>query len=165
MSELAVDFLLGSGWTSRLVAYWGNGYGGYSHAASVLDAEHYIDSHVGVIAGVPAGVQIRRIATEKCVKRKRAAIICSLTEYNAWTAALKENLGDPYGDTDIWAFITGRREHTQGQWICSADALRGMRRVNRVPPLSVPDHQITPNSLLLILEAVGFKTYDMPPIT
>jgi hypothetical protein len=164
VSELAVDLLLGPGLLSRTIAWYGEGYGGYSHAASVIDAEWYIDSHADVIANVPPGVQIRAIATEKCIRRRRCALQVSDAEYERWVDVLHENLGDPYGDTDIWAFITGRKEHSRGHWICSANALRALRKINRIPALSVPDHQITPNSLLLILETAGFQSYDLAPI-
>jgi len=171
MSEIAVDFLLGAGLSSRLIAWYGNGYGGYSHAAGVLaDNKRYIDAHAAVIDGVPKGVRVRYIDTERCVKRVRSAIRCSLTEHETWEQALRFLVGDPYGDADIWAFITGRQEqspgrHSQGHWICSAAQLHALRKLGYIKKLSVPDHQVTPNSLLLMMEAVGFKTHDMPPIT
>ncbi len=163
--ELAVDLLLGSGWQSRLIAWYGNGYGGFSHAASVIDSDHYIDSHANAFGGADAGVQVRAISTEKCIKRERLAKTVSITQFNEWVAALRSNLGAPYGSSDILSFITGRQEHSQGHWICSADALRALRKVGEVPALSVPDHQITPNSLGLILEARNFRRYTMAPIT
>jgi hypothetical protein len=165
LRQFAVDLLLGSGLLSRAIAWYGNGYGGFSHAASAIDEETYIDSHANVIAGVPAGVQKRAISTEKCIKRERLAKQCSQLEYDEWVHALEENIGDPYGTIYIWGFITGRHENGNGSWICSGDALRALRRLGAVPALSVPDNQITPNSLGLILEAVGFRRYVMSPIT
>jgi hypothetical protein len=163
--ELAVDLLLGAGLLSRGIAWWGNGYGGFSHAASVINAETYIDSHVNTIAGVPPGVQRRAISSEKCIKRERLSKEVSRAIFDDWIKALESNLKAPYGTRDIFAFITGQQEHTQGQWICSADVLRALRIVGEVPPLSIPDHQITPNSLGLILEARSFRRYTMAPIT
>jgi hypothetical protein len=166
VSEIAVDFLLGPGLLSRAIAWYGNGYGGYSHAAGVMaDGIHYLDSRSDIINDVPAGVQLRKIASERAVKRTRCVISCPLAEYQAWEDEGRRMIGDPYGTTDIWAFITGREEHTRGQWICSATQHRLLRRIGYLRKLSIPDHQVTPNSLLLVMEQAGFKTYSMPPIT
>jgi hypothetical protein len=157
VSEIAVDFLLGPDWPSRLIAWYGEGYGGFSHCASVLADGRYLDARNDVLGGVPAGVHIRLPETERWVKKQRATLQVSLTEYNAWESNLRARIGDPYAKSDIWGFIIGKDEHEAGHWECSAHALDAVQHVHRVPfPLPIPAHQITPNACLLILAAVGF---------
>jgi hypothetical protein len=162
MAEIAIDALLGPGWLSRTIAWYGNGYGGYSHAAGVLADGRYLDARNDVIAGVPAGVQIRRATTEKSIKRTRASLTVSQAEYDDWEANLRAKITDDYGRTDIIDFITGRNKHDAGHWICSALQINALQHIKRVPfPLYVPAHQITPNALLLIVQAIGFKITEM----
>lgn len=158
MSRLAFDFLLGPDLSSRFIAWYGEGYGGYSHVAPVLADGRYLDARDDVIAGVPAGVHIREPSTEKWVKKRQVTLQVSHTEYAAWEANLRARIGDGYGSPDIMGFITGSQTHARGKWICSAHAIDSVQHIHRVPyPLPIPAHQITPNAALLILATAGFQ--------
>jgi hypothetical protein len=157
MSEIAIDFLLGPEWSSRLIAWWGEGYGGYSHCASVLKDGRYLDARNDVIAGVPAGVHIRHPDTEKWIKKRRATLQVTQGEYDDWEANLRAKITDGYGHIDIVSFITGRNLHEDGHWICSALAINALQHIRVIPyPLPVLAHQISPNTALLIVAAAGF---------
>lgn len=155
--QLAADFLLGPDLSSRFIAWYGNGYGGYSHVAPVLDDGRYLDARSDVLGGVPAGVHIRLPESEKWIKRRRVSLVVSASEYGEWEANLRARIDDLYGKTDIWDFITGSNKHDNGHWICSAHFVNSLQHIKRVPfPLPMPAHQITPNSALLIAASIGF---------
>lgn len=161
MSEIAFDFLLGPDLTSRFIAWYGNGYGGYSHVAPVLADGRYLDARSDVLNGVPAGIHIREPMSEDWIKKRRATLLVKGDVYDAWEANLRARINDLYGKTDIWGFITGHNEHDDGHWICSAHAIDSVQHIELVPyPLPVPAHQITPNSALLILATIGFTIGD-----
>jgi hypothetical protein len=175
MTEIRVDFLLGPDLSSRFIAWYGQGYGGYSHCAGVLSDERYLDARSDVLSGtwehgpyvdhsgiVPAGVHIRDPGWEKSIKRTRATIEVSQAQYDSWEANLRAKIGTPYARGDILAFITGRQIDVHGQWECSMLQINALQHIQLFPfPLSVPAHQITPNTLLLMLQAIGATLTDV----
>jgi hypothetical protein len=163
MAQIAIDFLRGAGWSSQAIEYFGLGAGGYSHCASVLSDGRYLDARNDVIAGIPAGVHIRLPVTEKSTRRLRATLEVSQEIYAEWEKNLRAKIGDAYGRGDILDFILGRPGHANGHYICSALAVNALQHVKVVPfPLPWAAHQITPNSVLVVVAAVGFSVGDLP---
>jgi hypothetical protein len=166
MSEIAVDFILGPDWQSRLIARYGTATG-YSHCASVLADGRYLDARSDVLDGVPSGVHIRTQQSEKWVKKQRASLEVDLQTYMEWEANLRAKITDDYARGDIVNFILGRPGHHAGQWICSALAINAVQHISRawnhghlgfVPfPLPVAVHEISPDAALLILATAGFS--------
>lgn len=157
MSEIAIDFLMGPGLSSRLISWFGQGPGGYSHAASVLKDGRYLDARNDEIAGVPAGVHIRLPETEKWIYKRRATLQVTQAEYADWEANLRAKIDDAYGRSDILEFIFDRGAHEPGHYICSALAINAVQHIKKVPfPLPVEAHQISPNAALLIVATAGF---------
>lgn len=157
MAEIAVDFLLGPDLSSRFIAWFGDGTGGYSHCASVLSDGRYLDARSDWCGDVEPGVHIRMPYTERWIKRRRASLDVTEDEYAAWEANLRAKITDGYGGDDIWDFILGRSGHEDGHWICSALAVNAVQHIRRVPyPLPLPAHSITPTACLLILATAGF---------
>ena len=162
MSEIAVDFLLGPDWRSRLIAWYGDE--DCSHCASVIrdmykgaPRERYLDARSDVLDDIPAGVHIRDPVSERWIKKRRATLKVSLTEYQEWEANLRAKITTEYDKYAILGFLEGKSLHTAGRWICSALAINAVQHIRRVPyPLVKPAHQITPGEVLLILQAVGF---------
>jgi hypothetical protein len=158
MATLTFDFLLGSEWSSRVIARFGKATGGWSHVAPVLADSRYCDARDDVLGGVPAGVHIRLPKTEKAVKRERWAMEVSQDVYTEWEANLRARIGTPYGQGDILDFIVGRPGHVAGHWICSAHAVNSLQHVKLVPfPLPWEAHELTPSDALLIVATIGFK--------
>jgi hypothetical protein len=176
MSEIAVDFLLGPDWSSRLIARYGIQTGGWSHCASVLKDGRYLDARSDVLHRVdktcnvpdivPAGVHIRDPKSEKWVRKQRATLQVTDAEYDDWEANLRAKITTAYGRSDIVNIILGRPGHVAGQWICSALMINAVQHVSRswtaphlgrVPyPLPAPAHQISPDMALMILATAGF---------
>jgi hypothetical protein len=168
MAQIAVDFLWGTGWSSRLIGNFGFPQGP-SHCASVIvDAkgrERYLDSRDNEIAGVPPGVHIREIATETWVKKQRASFQVSQADYDVWEKNGRDHITDEYDKDAILGFLEGKSIHTAGRYICSAQAVNMIQhmcrswtppRIGFIPfPLPVPAHEISPDALLLILATAG----------
>lgn len=158
MSEIAVDFLMGPNTSSKLISWFGQGPGGYSHCASVLADGRYLDARNDKIAGVPPGVHIREPVTESWTRRLRLTLQVTPEEYTSWEANLRAKVGDAYGRSDIMQFMFDRGEHQPAHYICSALAVNAVQHIGKVPfPLPVAAHQISPNAALLILATAGFK--------
>jgi len=156
--KIVIDFLLGTDWSSNLIAWWGQGPNGYSHCASVLADGRYLDARVNVLAGVPAGVQIRRPESEAWTKKRRCTLEVTRTEYDDWEGNLRAKIGDAYATFDILGFFLDRMLHKPGTYDCSALAINALQHIGLVPfPLAIPAHQITPNAALLIVQTAGFK--------
>lgn len=158
MATLTHDLLLGPDASSRIIARFGKGTGGWSHVAPVLSDGRYLDARSDVIGGVPAGVHIRDGAKERSIKRERWALEVTQPQYDAWEANLRARIGDAYGKRDILDFIEGRPGHVNGQWICSAHAIDALQHIHLVPyPLPWLAHELTPDDALLVFATIGFK--------
>lgn len=159
---IRLQFVLGSGVSSRLIAWYGNGYGGYSHVDGILKDDRLLGARSDVVGGQPAGVHIRPPGYEKWAKRTIVTLDSTDQEYDDWEASLRAKISTAYDKSSIVGFITGKQEHTAGHWICSALQVNAQQHIKRLPfPLPVPAHQITPNSLLLIDAAIGGKVEEL----
>jgi hypothetical protein len=157
MAVIAADFILGPDLASRFIAWYGEGYGGWSHVAPVLADGRYLDARDDVLNGVPAGVHIRQAWSEPWKLKRRISLTVDQPIYDAWEANLRARIGDGYGRFDIWSFISGRNDHKPGHWICSAHFIDSLQHIKLVPfPLPIEAHSITPNAALLIGASVGF---------
>ncbi len=158
MTQIAIDFLRGPDLSSSLIAWFGQGTGGYSHVASVLKDGRYLDARSDNLWKVPSGVHIRDPKSERWIRKRRATLEVTPAEYASWEANLRAKITDGYGRGDIQGFILGRDEHQAGHWICSALAINAVQHIKKIPfPLVVPAHAITPNVALLLVQTAGFK--------
>lgn len=170
MSLIAIDFLWGTAFSSRLIGWFGVPQGP-SHCASVLQDGRYLDARDGKIAGVPAGVRIRKPETEDFVKKQRATLQVTSAEYDDWEANLRAKVTTNYDRSAILGFLEGKSMHTAGEWICSALAINAVQHISRkwtpphlgyVPyPLPVPAHEISPASVMLIIATAGWTFEPM----
>ncbi len=162
MATISLQFVLGSALSSRLIAWYGNGYGGFSHVDGILSDGRLLGARSDSVGNQPPGVHIRPPDYEKWVKRTRVSFKVTKSVYNDWEANLRAKIGTPYDVTSIWGFITGRQQSTDGHWICSQLQINALQHVKMVPfPLPMPAHQITPNSVLLISAAIGGKVTEL----
>lgn len=166
MAQIRIDFILGAGISSRLIAYFGQGANGWSHCANVLKDGRYLDARDNAIGGVPAGVHIREDDTETWIKKRRATLEVTDAEYEYWEKGLRAHVTTEYDELAILGFLEGKSMHTAGRWICSALAINGVQHLSRtwtpphlgyIPfPLPVAAHQIEPDAALLIVATAGF---------
>jgi hypothetical protein len=148
---IRLSFRLGSDLSSRLIAWYGQGYGGWSHVAAVLPDGTLLDARSDVLGGVPAGVQIR---TEDLEPVRRSALVeLEKGDSAAWEAFLRSQIGKPYDEQAILGFILGRKDHTKGRWICSALQTGALKAAGLLHSIPIPEAQVTPDALYLLVTA------------
>ena len=156
---MKVQFVLGADWPSRVIAWWGQGYGGWSHVDAVMDDGWLLGARDDVIdpPGLPvvkAGVQLRPPNYERWARRSVIDIPATPIEERRWLDFLQHQINFQYDSGAILAFITGRREPTApGHWICSALQMGAARASGKAFATLIPDSQVTPNSLYLLFTA------------
>jgi hypothetical protein len=156
MSTLRWQFVLGDDIASEIIAWWGQGYGGYSHVDFLPPSGGCLGARSDVINGIPAGVQIRPSNYAIWKRRRVVTLQCTDTEAVAAEAFLRSQINDKYDKRDILGLLVGRPISSgKGYWICSAVQLAMMLSIGRIPKLSIVPQQCPPNMLLTMLETIG----------
>jgi len=154
-AALNYQFVLGSDYSSRLIAWWGQGYFGWSHVDALMPDGSCLGARSDVINGIPAGVQIRPPGYEKWKRRCLVRMPCTAGEAAEWEVYLRSQVGDPYDKSDILGLIIGKPMSSAGHWICSALQTNALERIGRLPHLCITPQQVSPNTLLAVLSALG----------
>ena len=150
---MKLQFVLGSGLSSRLIAWYGQGYGGWSHVDAILSDGSLLGARSDKVGGQPAGVHVRPPGYERWVRTQVVDIPSTPTEDFLWERWLRTQIGAPYDQQAIISFALGRRSHGEGRWICSALQTGALYQVRKLHGLPVPDSQVTPDALFLIVTA------------
>ena len=150
-----LSFVCGADWSSRLIAWWGNGAGGFSHVDALLADGTLLGARDDTIktkegVAIPPGVQIRPDNYEKWVRREIVKIPCTSQQAADWDAWLRAQVNSEYDKAAILSFITGTPMHEAGHWICSACQSGGLIQVGLLRPSPIPTSQITPDALYLL---------------
>lgn len=156
MSQITLQFVLGSDLASGLIAWWGQGYGGWSHVDYVLEDGSLLGARDDEIGGKPPGVQVRPPGYAKWKRTLRLSLQTADYIAAGHKAFMLAQVGLPYDRGDIMGLILGRPIMSDGHWICSACQYAGLETVNLVrkgAPL-IPQ-QISPNTLAAIFGAIG----------
>jgi hypothetical protein len=162
METITIDFLMGPDWTSRWIAWFGQGPHGWSHCASLLKDGRYLDARNDELGGVKPGVHFRQPSTEAWIRKRRATLEVTAAEYKDWEDNLIAKVGDFYAQRDILGYFLNKDLHRSGTYDCSALVINALQHIKKVPfPLPVPAHQITPNAALLIVATAGFTIGDV----
>jgi len=157
LARMRWQFVLGDDLFSEAIAWYGEGYGGYSHVDALLPNGSLLGARNDVVGGKPAGVQIRPPEYERWKRRAIVELACTSIEFSLWQGWLISQIGQKYDKAAILGFLTGKADHTDGYWICSALQTGALEEVKRIPKLIVPPQQVTPNTLLVVLSALGAK--------
>lgn len=147
---IRLQFVLGAGLSSRLIAWYGQGYGGWSHVDAVLSDGSLLGARSDWIKGIKPGVRIRPPKYETWIRRAVVEIRSTEAQAIAWEEWLRKQEGCPYDQGAIWAFITGKRQHTAGRWICSACQFGALEKMHILHPASIPPSQVTPDTLFML---------------
>lgn len=153
MPAIRLQFVLGSDLSSRFVAWYGQGYGGYSHVDALLPDGGLLGARADVIRGIAPGVQVRPPNYEKWKKRTLIEISSLPEQASAWERWLRMQIGKQYDQGAILGFITGHHRHDRGHWICSAAQAGALRQCGKLHRFDIPDCQVTPNALHLTVTA------------
>lgn len=150
-----MQFVLGASLSSRLIAWYGQGYGGFSHVDAVLDDGSLLGARSDEPGGTKSGVQRRPAEYERWIHRQVLTLPGSAARAPTWQDWLLTQVNKPYDMGSIWGFLLGRAEHEKGHWICSALQTRALQRAALLPALPLHDSQVTPDSLRLMVLAIG----------
>ena len=151
------SFVLGTGLSSRLIAWYGQSYGGWSHVDALLPDGSLLGARSDTPGGTKSGVQIRPDPYERWARREILELPSNPAESFSWEIYLRAQVNKPYDSGSIWGFILGRADHEKGHWICSALQTSALEHVRKIPPLPVKTYQITPDALHLVLLALGAR--------
>lgn len=154
---IRLQFVLGSGWSSRLIAWYGQGFGGWSHVDAVLPDGRLLGARSDTVGGQPPGVRIRPANYERWKRRTLVEIPCTSAEETGWVGWLRQQVGYEYDKAAIIGFILGRPAHTPHHWICSACQRGALEAVGKLHPCDlIPDSETTPDALFqVVTEGIG----------
>lgn len=156
MSQIRLQFVLGADCSSRLIAWWGQGYDGYSHVDAVLSTGELAGARSDAIGGKPAGYQIRPANYEVWKRRTVMAKDVPQDVADGWEAYLHTGIGAPYDKADILGFLIGRSMATAGHWVCSWKIIDTIQTFDLMPSICLPSSQVTPNTLAALCSATGW---------
>lgn len=167
-AELRWQFVLGENLSSTLIAYWGQGYGGWSHVDLLLppppgvpwDLSECLGARSDRVGGAPPGVQIRPPTYTPWKRRAVLRLPCTAGQASAAYAFGRLQIGMGYDKGDILGFIFGMSLMQPGHWICSALQLALAEAAGVIPHLHVTPQQCPPNMLFSILNAVGAEVVN-----
>lgn len=150
---IRLQFVLGTDWTSDLIAWFGGANTGFSHVDAVLPDGSLLGSRSDQIGLIPPGVQIR----PPNYARWRYTKVLSLAtpQETAFYNFLRQQLGKPYDKTAIVGFIVNRNWRDDDSWYCSELQTAALEAASIVPSLVSTPAKISPNALALVLSALG----------
>ena len=158
--EIGTSLVLGSGLSSRLISWYGQGYGGYSHADALMRDGTRLGARSDAVklqSGeiIPPGVRVRPENYEKW--KARCDIILKVGKERADQAEdwLRSQIGQGYDRADILGLIFGIPLMTQGHWICSALITARDHLIKIFPDMPQTPQQVPPNMVLFGELAVG----------
>jgi hypothetical protein len=126
-------------------------HGQYSHVDSVMPDGSLLGARDDVYNGIPKGVQIRPSEYVAGKVTKRVLVPTTDPIAAAYYAFVTSQIGKPYDETAIAAFVFGRNWNEADSWFCSELNSAGLVASGFVHPLSAPANKIAPDDLLLIL--------------
>jgi len=151
------QFVLGADLSSRLVAWYGQGYGGWSHVDAVLSDGSLLGARSDTIKDIAPGVRIRPPNYEPWTRAMVLTLKATPREDAAWESYLHSQIGHGYDKADIWGFILGKPLESPGHWICSALQLNALQVIGRLHKLCITPQQCPPNMFSVILSTLGAK--------
>lgn len=170
MNELALEFRLGASLSSRGIAWWGQGYNGWSHVdlrfanGELAGARSDRVKYKGI--RLAAGFQVRPPDYERAVRAEILAKPVPADAYARWEAWARAQVDDHYDKWDILGLLLGQPlTGGAGYWICSAAAYDSLRVMNAIPDVGLDMRQVAPNALHVACLAAGFirRVYDRKP--
>ena len=148
---IALLFSRGTDLGGRAIEWFGHG-AAFSHVDSALSTGRLLGARSDVVGGAPAGVQIRDPSYLGAEMTLRVSLVTDKAMEDAYYAFLQAQIGKPYDEGGILAFIDGRNWRTPDSWFCSELVSAGLEQCGYFRfPLATPTNKMTPPDLLLAL--------------
>jgi hypothetical protein len=125
-------------------------HGQWSHVDTVMPDGSLLGARNDVIDGIPAGVQIRPVTYLGTNPRFKVGIPADTVQTQAYYAFVQSQIGKPYDQTAIAAFVAGRDWNDTSAWFCSELCAAGLEAAKVVYPLAAPVNKVAPDDLLLV---------------
>jgi hypothetical protein len=154
---IQLQFVLGTDWTSNLIAWFGGANTGFSHVDVLLPDGRLLGSRSEQIGLIPPGVQIRPPNYARWRYTKVLSLATGPVRQAAFHGFLRQQLGKPYDKTAIVGFIVNRNWREDDSWYCSELITAALEAASIVPSLVSTPAKISPNALSLIASALGAK--------
>lgn len=150
MAAISLQFSLQADLSSELITWFGHG-APFSHVDSILGDGSLLGARSDVVAGVPAGVQIRPPHYIAWTRVLRVDLPAPDVVVGAYYDFVRAQIGKPYDMEAILAFAAGRDWRRPDAWICSEVSTRALE-VSRYFPfmLATPANKITPADEVLL---------------
>jgi len=144
-------FSRGTDLGGKAIEWYGHG-APFSHVDSVLSTGRLLGARSDVVSDAPAGVQVRDPAYLGDEATLRISLVTDKAMEDAYYAFLQAQIGKPYDEGGILAFISGRDWRTPDSWFCSELVAAALEQVGYFRfPLATPTNKMTPPDLILAL--------------
>jgi hypothetical protein len=160
MGTILLQFAGSSSIGGRIIEWYDHGR--FAHVDTVLPDGTLLGARDDVCGNVPAGVQIRPANyLTPDVKTFRVSLATTDEIAAAYYSFVKAQIGKPYDELAIAAFVSGRNWYRDGEWFCSELVTAGLIAAAYLMPLVAPANKMAPDDLLLVLSALVRIT--LPP--
>lgn len=161
---ITLQFVRGAGISSDLIAWWGNGYNGFSHVDAVLRNGRLFGARSDAIGGRPAGVWDRPQGYDISWTRiNRVHIPCSEAMETKWEHLLLLDKAKPYDVRGILRFLVGAKPKYDGMWFCSALQESKLLKLQLIDDPGIPPEAVTPDVLHSGLCMRGYRAEEIKP--
>lgn len=118
---ITLQFVRASGISSKLIAWWGSGWNGFSHVDAVLPDGRLFGARSDAIGYRPPGVWDRPQNYDPTWEAiEQIHIPADSTTTTLWLNSLLKEKGKKYDKPGIVRFLLGREPVNDGMWFCSA---------------------------------------------
>lgn len=152
MSAIILQFADNESTGSKLIEWYDHGK--YSHVDTVLPDGSLLGARDDEIGGIPKGVQVRPSDYVRGDILLRVSLEAPDAIVKSYYDFVMSQVGKPYDETAIAAFVVGRNWTENDSWFCSELVASGLEKAGYVHMLSAPVNKIAPDDLLLILSAM-----------
>ena len=151
MGQIVMQFAGSDSLTSKIIQWFGHGR--YAHVDTVMPDGLLLGARNDVMAGYPAGVQLRGPDYQVGYTLKRVTIPCTDAQQSDYYQFVLDQVGKPYDSRAIAAFAAGTDWTTKGAWFCSELCTAALQHCGWLKELCEPPSKVDPDSLLLIISA------------
>lgn len=152
MGAIVMQFAGDNSFGSLAIKWFGHGR--YSHVDTVMPDGLLLGARNDVMDGYPAGVQLRGPNYQVGYDLKRVTIPCTDTQQSDYYQFVLDQVGKPYDDKAIAAFVFGTDWAMKDAWFCSELNTAALQHCGWLKELAEPANKIDPDSLLLVLSAL-----------